>query len=67
MCKATEVGNNLVVHEDRVRKLAQDYRNQLPITKEAIQHCLDDSERKMPLTYYWNEFAHGCCSLLICI
>ena len=67
VCKTTEVGNNLVVHEDRVRKLAQDYRNQLPITKEAIQHCLDDSEQKMPLTYYWNEFAHGCCSLLICI
>ena len=64
---ATDAGRHLVVHEDRVRKLAQDYRNLKPITKEAIQNCLDDSTQSMPLSYYYNECVHLCCSLLICI
>lgn len=67
VCAETEAGNQLVVHTDRVRKLAQDYRNMVPITKEAIQNCLDDSEYTMPMSYYWNECTHWCCSLLICI
>ena len=66
-CSRTAEGAHLVVHESRVRKLAQDYRNLVPITKAAIQACLDDSEMKMPISYYWNECVHWLCSLLICI
>ena len=66
-CAVTPAGSHLVVHRNRVRKLAQDYRNMVPITKEAIQKCLDDSDQSMPLSYYWNECTHWCCSLLICI
>eukprot|EP01044_Picomonas_judraskeda_P006691 COSAG03_NODE_679_length_6346_cov_11.418601_5_plen_189_part_00 len=67
VCADAGKGSHLVVHENRVRKLAQDYRNLVPITKEAIQSCLDDSDHTMPLSYYWNECMHWCCSLLICI
>ena len=67
VCSGTPEGKHFVVHEGRVRKLAQDYRNLVPITKAAIQACLDDSEMKMPISYYWNECVHWLCSLLICI
>lgn len=67
VCSGTMEGKHLVVHEDRVRKLAQDYRSLVPITKEAIQMCLDDSEMKLPMSYYWNECFHWLCSLLICV
>lgn len=67
VCAETEHGGHLAVHNDRVRKLAQDYRNMVPITKEAIQDCLGDNEHGMPMSYYWNECVHWLCSLLICI
>jgi hypothetical protein len=67
VCRDTAQGKQFFVHGSRVRKLAQDYRMMIPITKLRIQDCLDDSHHGLGGMYYVNEFTHSFCSLLICI